>query len=182
MMKTPGAILLLAVLLGSYEALPVEGDNVPEHKPHPGTCPKILAACKLPLPSPQCRSDTECLKTDKCCNLCGKKCVPAVRDEPHPGTCPKILAACKLPLPSPQCRSDTECLKTDKCCNLCGKKCVPAVREKSGVCPTVKFTCMMIPLPRTCHHDTDCVGVQKCCQHSCGFGCTAPVTDSSTPA
>ncbi|KAJ1158841.1 hypothetical protein NDU88_011514 [Pleurodeles waltl] len=30
MMKTPGAILLLAVLLGSYEALPVEGDNVPE--------------------------------------------------------------------------------------------------------------------------------------------------------
>ncbi|KAJ1158821.1 hypothetical protein NDU88_011494, partial [Pleurodeles waltl] len=47
--------------------------------PHPGTCPKEIDACNLHLPPPKCQSDTDCPKTLKCSNLCGKRCVPAVR-------------------------------------------------------------------------------------------------------
>ncbi|XP_069089655.1 stewaprin-a-like [Pleurodeles waltl] len=83
MMKTPGAILLLAVLLGSYKALPVEGENLPEAKP--GVCPTVINTCMIiPLPR-TCNRDSDCVGVKKCCQYgCGFGCRDPVTDSSIP--------------------------------------------------------------------------------------------------
>ncbi|XP_078506254.1 uncharacterized protein LOC144764003 isoform X2 [Lissotriton helveticus] len=125
-MKTPGAILLLAALLGSYEARPMEEEDYPAGDSHPGTCPPMNLLCRRPLPLPQCQSDSECLNTEKCCNRCGKKCLPAVREKS--GVCPKVEYTCEMyPLPR-HCNTDTNCDGIQKCCQQsCGFDCTDPV-------------------------------------------------------
>ncbi|XP_069089653.1 uncharacterized protein [Pleurodeles waltl] len=175
MMKTPGAILLLAVLLGSYKALPAEEENLPEDAPHPGTFPKEIDACNLPLPPHQCQSDTDCQKTQKCCNLCRKRCVSAVREKS--GVCPTVKFTCMMsPLPR-TCHHDTDCVGVQKCCQHgCGFGCTDPVTDAPhpGTCPKLLAACNLPLPPPECHSDTDCAKTDKCC-NLCGTICVSAV-------
>ncbi|KAJ1158795.1 hypothetical protein NDU88_011468, partial [Pleurodeles waltl] len=73
MMKTPGAILLFAALLGLCAMLPVEGVDSPSVKA--GVCPVSSTSCQVPIPTPKCTQDSDCPGTQKCCTpVCTREC------------------------------------------------------------------------------------------------------------
>ncbi|XP_078503319.1 stewaprin-a-like isoform X2 [Lissotriton helveticus] len=76
-MKPASVILLLVILLGLRDMLPV----VDAAKP--GKCPK--SPCSLSSPTSwRCKSDEACTGSQKCCYIkCGFKCTEAVNKAPE---------------------------------------------------------------------------------------------------
>ncbi|XP_069089652.1 uncharacterized protein [Pleurodeles waltl] len=164
--------------------------------PHPGTCPKILAACKLPLPPPQCQSDTDCLKTQKCCNLCRKRCVSAVRVDSDLTSSEELGNKADKWVRTRVNRKvhtggDKDCKKKDggefqvsstgSTISLGRTKEDTADAPHPGTCLKIQAACNLPLPPPECHSDTDCPKTDKCC-NLCGKICVSAVRDSSIPA
>ncbi|CAH2245395.1 whey acidic -like [Pelobates cultripes] len=91
----------------------------------PGRCPPIKAKCLMPLPEPECQTDSDCPGKQKCCNICGNNCLDPA-EEPH-GVCPvsEIEKGKSLVCPSVLCSRDSDCAADEKCCvSADGQKCV----------------------------------------------------------
>ncbi|XP_070277710.1 antileukoproteinase-like [Myotis yumanensis] len=98
-----------------------------------GACPFIYPVnCRVYEP-PQCHSDWQCPKKQKCCpGSCGIKCLdpedPSKPVQVNPGKCPVVTGQCKMLNPRDECRNDSHCLKSLKCCKgMCGHSCVKPV-------------------------------------------------------
>ncbi|XP_077345522.1 uncharacterized protein LOC143989310 isoform X2 [Lithobates pipiens] len=139
----------------------------------PGICPPTLKEC-LPW---NCKEDSDCPGTKKCCETsCSSACQEPI-EEVKPGTCPVVdpLAEC---LPTPKgCNVDSDCLGTMKCCKTsCSADCQEPIEVvKPGTCPVNKnpVACRFNDYG-SCDVDSDCLGTKKCCNLGCSYGCTEP--------
>ncbi|XP_077345521.1 WAP four-disulfide core domain protein 2-like isoform X1 [Lithobates pipiens] len=150
----------------------------------PGICPPTLKEC-LPW---NCKEDSDCPGTKKCCETsCSSACQEPI-EEVKPGTCPVVdpLAEC---LPTPKgCNVDSDCLGTMKCCKTsCSADCqepIEMVKDvgttmelvKPGICPFVLHTGpLCYPGPPGCLIDSHCPGTMKCCVTGCSVSCQIPI-------
>ncbi|CAD7669331.1 unnamed protein product [Nyctereutes procyonoides] len=130
----PGSLIPLLMLL-ALEILmtwTVEGASKAKH----GACPFTPRVMCLVFEPPQCQSDWDCPKEQKCCReYCGIKCVdpvdPSKPVKVNPGKCPLVTDQCKKPNPTDKCLNDSHCLNSLKCCKgVCGNSCVKPVKGK----------------------------------------------------
>ncbi|XP_054429364.1 antileukoproteinase-like [Pteronotus mesoamericanus] len=127
------SLLAFTVLLalGILASRPVEGAS--KEKPKHGDCPFVRPAMCLRYEPPQCESDWQCPKKQKCCpGICGIKCMDPVDPlEPvkvNPGRCPVVTGQCMMRNPRDYCLNDGHCLEYFKCCKgRCGNSCVEPV-------------------------------------------------------
>ncbi|XP_014313602.1 antileukoproteinase-like isoform X7 [Myotis lucifugus] len=121
-------VLLALRILSSWAVV-----DAGKEKAKPGACPFIYPANCLVHEPPQCHSDWQCPKKQKCCpGLCGIKCLdpedPSKPVQVNPGKCPVVTGQCKMLNPRDECRNDSHCLKSLKCCKgMCGHSCVKPV-------------------------------------------------------
>ncbi|XP_027977677.1 antileukoproteinase-like [Eumetopias jubatus] len=107
-----------------------------------GVCPFTPRVMCLVFELPQCQSDWQCPKEQKCCRkYCGIKCMdPVDPSKPvvapfstikvNPGKCPVVTGQCKRPNPIDICLNDSHCLNSLKCCKgVCGNSCVEPVKD-----------------------------------------------------
>ncbi|XP_004746419.1 antileukoproteinase isoform X1 [Mustela putorius furo] len=100
-----------------------------------GDCPFTPPVMCFVFEPPQCQSDWQCPKEQKCCReYCGIKCVdPVDPSKPvmvNPGKCPVVTEQCKRPNPRDFCLNDGHCLHGLKCCKgVCGNSCVEPVKD-----------------------------------------------------
>ncbi|KAJ1158814.1 hypothetical protein NDU88_011487 [Pleurodeles waltl] len=124
MMKTSGAILLLAALLGLREALPVEGEGISTSLLRGCIPPTFAGRMGCIEAETACHNASECLTDQMCCiSKCKIKCVPI-----HAGGCPlpriDSLLVC-LPGREFGCDDDSSCAADEKCCfTFCGRSCL----------------------------------------------------------
>ncbi|KAK1337710.1 hypothetical protein QTO34_002343 [Cnephaeus nilssonii] len=121
-------VLLALRILSSWAVV-----GASKEKAKHGACPFIQPAMCLVYEPPQCHSDWQCPKKQKCCrDLCGIKCLdPVDSSKPvqvNPGKCPVVTGQCKMVNPQNNCLNDSHCLKSLKCCKgMCGNSCVKPV-------------------------------------------------------
>ncbi|XP_052506356.1 antileukoproteinase-like [Budorcas taxicolor] len=104
-------------------------------KGKPGACPFVRPVPCFVYEPPECQSDWQCPKRQKCCQgLCGIKCTdPVDTSKPvTPGKCPVVTGHCERPNPVNICQDDSHCLNGFKCCRgPCGNSCVLPVKDSS---------------------------------------------------
>ncbi|XP_032758383.1 antileukoproteinase-like [Rattus rattus] len=127
-MKSSGLFPLTVLLaLGVLAPWSVEGGKNDTIKV--GAYPARKPAPCLQHEKPQCGTDQECPKKQRCCqDNCDVKWVNPIRIrgpvKKKPGYCPRFAGKC----PKSRCTMDTDCLGELKCCKLnCGKVCLPPV-------------------------------------------------------
>ncbi|XP_014715344.1 antileukoproteinase-like [Equus asinus] len=131
----PSRLMTFVVLLalGILTSWAVEGAS--KEKAKHGVCPFVPPTICFVYEPPECQSDWQCPKKQKCCRaLCGIKCVepedPSKPVKVNPGKCPVVTGRCKTPNPTDYCLNDGHCLFGDKCCKgVCGKSCVKPVKD-----------------------------------------------------
>ncbi|KAF6089399.1 secretory leukocyte peptidase inhibitor [Phyllostomus discolor] len=128
-MKLTSLVAFVVLLvLGALVSQAVEGAS--KGKAKQGDCPFIRPAKCLVFEPPQCHSDWQCPKKQKCCDApCGVKCMdPVGPSQPvkvNPGKCPVFIGQCMTPNPRNYCLNDSHCLNNLKCCKgVCGNSCV----------------------------------------------------------
>uniref|UniRef100_A0A8C4N1B1 WAP domain-containing protein n=1 Tax=Equus asinus asinus TaxID=83772 RepID=A0A8C4N1B1_EQUAS len=115
-----------------------------------GVCPFVPPTICFVYEPPECQSDWQCPKKQKCCRaLCGIKCVepedPSKPVKVNPGKCPVVTGRCKTPNPTDYCLNDGHCLFGDKCCKgVCGKSCVKPVKGKEKI--SLRSTSLHMPI------------------------------------
>uniref|UniRef100_A0A452VN74 Antileukoproteinase-like n=1 Tax=Ursus maritimus TaxID=29073 RepID=A0A452VN74_URSMA len=122
-----------------------------------GACPFTPRVLCLVFEPPQCQSDWQCPKEQKCCReYCGIKCVdpvdPSKPVKVNPGKCLADTGECKKPNPPDLCLNDGHCRNGLKCCKgVCGNSCFEPVEGEIWCPSTPPVSChglkLLVPCP-----------------------------------
>ncbi|ELK04229.1 antileukoproteinase [Pteropus alecto] len=129
----PSSLIAFVVLLAHGTLTSRAAEGASKEKAKHGACPFMPPAMCLLYEPPQCHSDWQCPKKQKCCpGLCGIKCLdpvdPSKPVKVNPGKCPVSTGQCKILNPRDNCLNDSHCLNGFKCCKgMCGNSCVKPV-------------------------------------------------------
>ncbi|XP_032275816.1 antileukoproteinase-like [Phoca vitulina] len=130
----PGSLITFTVLLALQILTSWTVEGASKGKAKHGVCPFRPQVMCFRFEPPQCQSDWQCPKEQKCCpDYCGIKCVdpidPSKPGNVNPGKCPVVTGQCKRPNPTDSCLNDGHCLNSLKCCKgVCGNSCVKPVK------------------------------------------------------
>uniref|UniRef100_A0A452RT14 WAP domain-containing protein n=1 Tax=Ursus americanus TaxID=9643 RepID=A0A452RT14_URSAM len=150
----PNSLILFMVLLALQilTSWTVEGASKAKH----GACPFTPRVLCLVFEPPQCQSDWQCPKEQKCCReYCGIKCVdpvdPSKPVKVNPGKCLADTGECKKPNPPDLCLNDGHCRNGLKCCKgVCGNSCFEPVEGEIWCPSTPSVSCHGLKLLAPC--------------------------------
>uniref|UniRef100_G1LBZ0 WAP domain-containing protein n=2 Tax=Ailuropoda melanoleuca TaxID=9646 RepID=G1LBZ0_AILME len=131
----PDSLILFTVLLALQILTSWTVEGASKEKAKHGACPFTPRVLCLVFEPPQCQSDWQCPKEQKCCReYCGIKCVdpvdPSKPVKVNPGKCPADTGECKKPNPPDLCLNDGHCRNGLKCCKgVCGNSCFEPVED-----------------------------------------------------
>ncbi|XP_034861518.1 antileukoproteinase-like [Mirounga leonina] len=158
----PGSLITFTVLLALQILTSRTVEGASKEKAKHGVCPFRPHVMCIVFEPPQCQSDWQCPKEQKCCNdYCGIKCMdpvdPAKPVNVNPGKCPVVTGQCRRPNPTDICLNDGHCPNSLKCCKgVCGNSCVKPVKGKIWLrstspvwCPAMRRRVLSISLCTT---------------------------------
>ncbi|XP_077341360.1 uncharacterized protein LOC143986826 [Lithobates pipiens] len=157
----PSTVGALFVLLGIILLQVTSAEKI-------GSCPHVYVRCSSV--NNTCKIDEDCLRDQKCCEICGYNCEDPVAEKP--GSCPNIQK-CDKPIEN-TCKNDQDCEEDEKCCDVCGYNCQKPVPDKEGECQFYETFAPCTSITRECEGDAFCPDKQKCCNVYCTMKCDDP--------